>query len=90
MSQQYDDSNSGALFANDKEGNDRRPDYKGKLNVAGKEYRISGWIRTPKSGGKKFMSLKVEPVDDAPPIRQTQARPVMTKPDPEDGEDIPF
>lgn len=57
---QYDDTNSGALFINDKGGNDKRPDRKGTLNVEGVEYYISGWIREAKNGGGKFLSLKVE------------------------------
>lgn len=60
---QYDDTNTGALFINDKGDNDKRPDRKGKLNVEGVEYQISGWLRTPKSGGAQFLSLKVERSD---------------------------
>ena len=56
----YDNSNSGALFKNDKEGNDLRPDYKGTLNVGGVKYKVSSWIQTAKGSGQKFMSLKVE------------------------------
>lgn len=68
----YDDTNSGVLFHNDKEGNDKRPDYKGKLNVEGKEYELAGWKRIAKSSGKAFLSVKIsEPfnkddVTDAP------------------------
>lgn len=51
--------NSGALFKNDKAGNPKRPDYKGKLMVAGKNYQVSGWIRESKQGDK-FLSLSVE------------------------------
>ena len=54
----YDDTNSGALFKNDKEGNEKRPDYKGPLNVNGQEFYVSAWLKTAKSG-QKFMSLQV-------------------------------
>lgn len=60
---QYDNTNTGALFINDKAGNDKRPDRKGTLNVEGVEYQISGWIREKKNGGEKFLSLKVERKD---------------------------
>jgi uncharacterized protein (DUF736 family) len=53
----YDNTNSGVLFKNDKKGNDKAPDYKGKVNVNGKELEIAGWVREGKSG--KFISLKV-------------------------------
>jgi len=58
--------NSGAMFRNDKGDNAARPDYKGKLRVEGKDYRISGWVKTAQSSGEKFMSLAVDP-DEARP-----------------------
>ncbi len=57
---EYDNSNSGALFKNDKEDNELRPDYKGTLNVGGVKYKVSSWIQTAKGSGQKFLSLKVE------------------------------
>ncbi len=59
MSDKYDNTNSGALFKNDKAGVETRPDYNGMLNVAGEDYWISGWIKEGKSG--KFLSLAVKP-----------------------------
>jgi hypothetical protein len=55
----YDNTNTGALFKNDKEGNEKRPDYKGTVDVEGVVYNVSSWIRTSK-GGVKFMSLVLE------------------------------
>lgn len=52
--------NNGALFINDKKEKDTHPDYKGSINVDGKEYWISGWKRTS-NGGAKYMSLAVKP-----------------------------
>lgn len=54
----YDNTNSGALFKNDKGDNPNRPDYTGELNVEGKEMRIAAWLKTSKAGNK-FMSLSV-------------------------------
>jgi uncharacterized protein (DUF736 family) len=53
----YDNTNSGVLFKNDKKGNEKAPDYKGKVNIEGKEKDIAGWIREGKSG--KFISIKI-------------------------------
>ena len=66
MSQQYDNTNSGALFRNDKAGNDKRPDYKGSIDCEGRSYWISAWIRDKKDGSGKFMSLKLEPKEQPP------------------------
>jgi len=54
----YDNSNSGALFRNDKKGNEKAPDYKGNINVDGVEKQLAAWIRTSKKG-TKYMSLAV-------------------------------
>lgn len=53
----YDNTNSGVLFKNDKKGNEKAPDYKGKVNVGGKDMEIAGWIREGKNG--KFISIKI-------------------------------
>ena len=39
----YDNTNSGALIKNDKEGVEARPDYKGNINVNGIDYRMAGY-----------------------------------------------
>jgi hypothetical protein len=61
----YDNTNSGLLARNDKQGNDSRPDYRGSINVDGTEYWLSAWIKTGRDGtklaGQKYMSLSVQP-----------------------------
>lgn len=87
----HDNTNRGALFRNDKQGNDKRPDYRGKLNVDGRDYKLSAWIREAKNGSGKFMSLSIEPVDPPPPSPHQQAKQNgYQKPEPEDGDEIPF
>lgn len=50
---------SGALFKNDKQGNDRAPDYKGDITLLdGSKARLAAWIKDGRNG--KFMSLKLE------------------------------
>ena len=49
----------GAAFRNDdKKENPKRPDYRGKLLVGGKEWQLSVWIKEGRSG--KFLSLQVQ------------------------------
>lgn len=57
----YDNTNRGALFKNDKEGgNPKWPDYRGSLNVNGQEFWLDAWISKSKKGAT-YMSLKVKP-----------------------------
>jgi uncharacterized protein (DUF736 family) len=59
----YDDTNRGALFRNDKKESERHPDYRGSINVNGEEFWISAWLKESKSG-TKYMSLSVTPKDE--------------------------
>ncbi len=54
--------NSGVLRKHDKAGVEARPDYKGRVNVVGKNYWLSGWLKENERG--KFISLAVDPVVD--------------------------
>ena len=72
---QYDNTNSGALFRNQKKETEKHPDHTGTINVEGREFWLSAWIKTSKSG-QKFFSLSVKPKDGAAPakpVQQTQA-----------------
>lgn len=40
---QYDNTNKGALWKNDKRETDKHPHYTGSINVEGKEYWLSAW-----------------------------------------------
>ena len=80
----YDDTNRGAMFKRDKEGNEKRPDYSGPLNVDGKEWQIAAWISESKKG-EKYMSLRVEPPYQGGDQKQATAGSNLPEP-----EDIPF
>ena len=56
---QFDNTNQGVLFKNDKGDNQSRPDYKGTINVNGTEFWLAAWIKSSKAG-KKYMSLSVQ------------------------------
>lgn len=79
MTQQYDNTNRGVLFKNDRKEEDNHPDYKGSVNVDGVEFWLSAWIKEGKSG--KFMSLSVK-VKDAQQTRQQPARQPPAPPPP--------
>ena len=66
---EYDNRDSGALFKNDKRGNDKAPDYTGEYTTPeGKKRRVAAWIRKSK-GGKTYMSLRFSDMvkKDSPP-----------------------
>lgn len=41
---EYDNTDRGVLFPNDKDGNESRPDYTGKINVGGVDKRLAAWV----------------------------------------------
>ncbi len=55
----FDNTNRGVLFPNDKKGNEKRPDFTGDLNVDGVEYRLSAWKKASKQGNN-FLSISVQ------------------------------
>lgn len=55
----YDNTNSGLLFPNDRKEKENQPDFTGKLDVNGKEYRLSGWKKKGKQSGKPFISVSI-------------------------------
>ena len=71
---EFDNSNRGSLFKNDKKTTEQMPDYKGQINVNGEEFWINAWLKTSKQG-TKFMSLSVTPKDRqvSEPTRKTIA-----------------
>jgi hypothetical protein len=57
---QYDNTNRGALFVNDRQREGKSdPDFNGEINIEGKEYYISGWKKETKNG-KRLVSLSVK------------------------------
>jgi uncharacterized protein (DUF736 family) len=77
----YDNTNTGALFANKDRQTDKHPNARGTLNVGGVEYWISAWTKTSKAG-EKYQSLAIQP--KAP---ETQ-KPIASEPAFDD--EIPF
>ncbi len=69
----YDNTNKGALFKNSDKDSDSHPDYRGNINVGGREFWLSAWIKTSKKGDK-YMSLSVKPKEDRAPQQQGRGR----------------
>lgn len=80
----FDNTNRGALFKADKQGNDRRPDYSGSLNVDGKEFFLDAWLKKSKAG-QTYMSLSVKPKR----VQGTKAE-TVTNTDADLNDDIPW
>lgn len=57
MTRQYDDTNRGVLFKNHKKETEKHPDYTGRINVNGTDWRLAAWLKEGKNG--KFLSLSV-------------------------------
>ena len=77
----FDNTNRGSLFKNDKKETETHPDYKGQINVNGDEFWINAWLKTSKQG-TKFMSLSVSPKD-----RQSNE---PTRRNVQEDQDVPF
>jgi hypothetical protein len=58
----YDNSNSGAIWKNDRKEKDTQPDFTGSLNVGGIEYWVSAWKRKPDANpNAPALSFSVKP-----------------------------
>ena len=67
---EYDNTNRGALFENDKKNSDKHPDHKGSCDIqcpaCGATFAmwLSGWFKTAKQSGAQFMSLSFQTKED--------------------------
>ena len=57
---QYDNTNRGILFKNDKRETEKHPEYTGSINFNGVDCWLNAWVMTSKEG-KKYFSLSVRP-----------------------------
>lgn len=64
---EYDNTNRGSIWPNDKKITDNHPDFTGTLNVNGVEFWVSAWKRKP-GANPKSPSLNFS-------IKQKEARP---------------
>jgi len=83
---EYDNSNRGSLFKNDRKDDAKFPDYKGSINVDGTDYWLSAWIKVSKDGNK-FMSLSVKNKNADASLNK---KPSKVKQEEFDDSDLPF
>jgi len=76
---EYDKTNTFTLNKNDKGDNPKRPDSRGKLNVDGIEFTLSGWVKEGPNG--KFIAGAVAMV-----ATDERLKPAVEGAD----EDVPF
>ena len=83
-------NNTGAIFKNDNKKADNHPDYKGKVNVNGKEMEVALWMKTSAKGVKFFSASFSEPYikTNEPQINGTLIQPSYVNLDAND--DLPF
>jgi hypothetical protein len=86
---EYDNTNRGVLFKNDRKEKETHPDYKGSYTDAnGSEFWLSAWLKKDKNGNV-FMSLSTTAKDEAHNKGMQQARKAV-QPSDDFSNDIPF
>ncbi len=68
MSQQFDNTNRGSIWPNDKKETEKHPDFTGSLDVNGVEFWVSAWKRKPDANPKApSLSFSVKPKEERQP-----------------------
>lgn len=92
MTKEYDNTNRGILFVNDRKEKDTHPDLKGSININGVEYWLSGWNKETQKGSAISLSVKLKEQADKPATTSKPARTGTTpakRPEPQaSGEDL--
>jgi len=74
----YDNTNRGQIWGNDKKEKDSQPDFKGSINIEGVEYWLSAWKRKPDAHPKApSLSFSVQRKDDVHNQGLNQAQQAM-------------
>lgn len=83
---EYDNTNRGVLFRNDKKQTDKQPDFRGEINIEGEDRWLSAWVKESKEG-KKYFSISSQRKEGEPSKSGAKPRQAETI---EFAEDIPF
>lgn len=90
---QYDNTNRGQIWPNEKREKDTHPEFTGSLNVEGVEYWVSAWKRKPTAGPKApslSFSIKRKEESKRGGGKQRQEVGPLGRDDPFPDDDIPF
>ena len=76
---EYDNTNRGSVWINDKKLTDKHPDLNGSLNVDGVEFWVSAWKRkegaNPKAPVLSFSIKRKDEAKKAAPEREIETNP---------------
>jgi hypothetical protein len=78
----YDNTNRGSIWKNDKKETENHPDFTGSLNVNGQEFWVSAWKRKPDASEKApALSFSIKPKEDSvkKPTTATSSNNVATQ-----------
>lgn len=92
MDKEFDNTNRGAAWPNEKKLSDNHPDLTGSINVDGKDYWLSVWKKRPTDSAKAPV-IKLAVTEKTQQVRQkpqSQAAEEGPKPVDEFFEDLPF
>lgn len=67
-------TNTGAIFKNDKKQKETHPDYRGKINVEGKDFEMALWLKESAKGIKYFSVSISEPYTPNQSLNQNEGR----------------
>ena len=68
---EFDNTNRGQIWGNDKRETDKHPDFTGSLNVDGREYWVSAWKRKEGANPRApALSFTVKPKEEQKSISE--------------------
>ena len=71
----YDNSNQGAIWRNEKKETETHPDFTGSATIGGVEYWVKGWKRGPDANPKSpALKLKFARKDEQQDQKPAQAK----------------
>ena len=72
---EYDNTNRGAIWKNDKKETENHPDYTGSLDVGGQEYWVSAWRKSSDNPKAPVLSFSIKSKEEAHKQGMAQTRP---------------
>jgi hypothetical protein len=76
---EYDNTNTGALFKNNRRTTPTQPDWNGSANIEGVEYWTNAWVKESKKDGAKFFSMSYRRKEEAAPPPRRSPAPAPTR-----------